>query len=418
MTRSARHGWGALILVLLGAACSPQHSRPTVVLGAVYPTTGRQGPGGIDEERGASLAVELANSQGGVGGKQIKLKVVDVESGAAAPQAMEKLHSQGIDVVLGSYGSTISGPASVAANRQGMLLWETGAVGETADGAGPGQAFFRIAPSGSTLGRTGVAFVREQLAPMLERRPVRFAVAYVDDAYGRAVGLGAVDEVQQSGLELAGAFAYDVHQLDADDLVARIAATKPDVLFVSAYLDDGIAIRRATITAQLPLLASVGTSSSYCMPSFAAALGPAAVGLFASDKPDAADVREDALTPEGRRTLTWVRARYDDRFHQPMTAAALAGFANAWALVGHVLPASPGLSPADVAATARTLKLPAGTLANGAGLDIAPPGARDAGENRAAVSVIWQWVDARTQVVVYPPAFATRPLTSVAIQTR
>jgi hypothetical protein len=76
------------------------------------------------------------------------------------------------------------------------------------------------------------------------------------------------------------------------------------------------------------------------------------------------------------------------------------------------------MSAPQVAATARNLKLPAGTLANGAGLDLAPPGAPDAGQNRAAVSVIWQWVDSHTQAVVYPPAFATRPLTSVAIQTR
>jgi hypothetical protein len=70
-----------------------------------------------------------------------------------------------------------------------------------------------------------------------------------------------------------------------------------------------------------------------------------------------------------------------------------------------------------VAATARTTKLAAGTLANGAGLDLAPPGVADAGQNRAAVSVIWQWVDDHTQAVVWPPAFATRPLRAVAIQT-
>ena len=219
---------------------------------------------------------------------------------------------------------------------------------------------------------------------------------------------------------MAGAFPYDVHRLDAAgaaDLVGRIAAVRPDVLFVSAYLDDGVAIRKATLDAHLPLKASIGTSSSYCMPAFAVALGSGAVGLFASDKPDGAQVREDALTEEGRRTLRWARARFHDRFHEEMSAAALAGFANAWALVGHVLPASPSMDPADVAATARAMKLPGGTLANGAGLDLAGPGQPDAGENRAAVSVIWQWVDARTQAVVWPPAFATRPLVAVPILT-
>ena len=409
----------AVALLLVATSCSlVADDEPTLTLGAIYPLSGRQGPGGIDEERGAGLAVELANRQGGVQGRQVRLKVLDVDTGSEAPRAMEQLKADGIDVVLGTYGSTISAPASVAAHHNGMLLWETGAVGETAPDAGAGESFFRIAPSGSTLGRSGVAFVRDQLAPLLDGTPRRYAVAYVDDAYGRAVGLGAVDEVTEMGAELAGVFPYDIRGFDARELVARIAETRPDVLFVSAYLDDGIALRRATIEAQLPLLASVGTSSSYCMPSFAAALGAGAVGLFASDKPDAAEVREDALSPEGREGLVWARDRYSRRFGEPMSAAALAGFANAWALVGHVLPAAPGLSAAEVAATARTLKLAPGTLANGGGLDVAPPGARDAGENRAAVSVIWQWVDERTQAVVYPPAFATRPLRPVAIQTR
>ena len=340
---------------------------------------------------------------------------------------MRRLKDDGVDIVLGTYGSTISAPAAAAAAKEGMLLWETGAVGEltTDDGAQPGQSFFRIAPAGGHLGQAAVEFVRNQLSPLWGDEAVppeglRYAVAYVDDAYGRAVGLGAVHEVERGGGVMVGGFPYsarDVEEGGAADLVTRIAAARPDVLFVSAYLDDGVALRKATIAAHLPLKASIGTSSSYCMPAFAVALGTGAVGLFASDKPDGAQVKPEALAPEGRRTLDWARTRFRDRFHEEMSPAALSGFANAWALVGHVLPASPTLAPGDVAATALRLKLPAGTLANGAGLDLAGPGQPDAGENRAAVSVIWQWVDARTQAVVWPPAFATRPLVAIPIET-
>ncbi len=420
----------ALALALVASACGVVGGGgDTVTIGAIYPISGRQGPGGVDEERGARLAVELANRDGGLDGRRIKLRLIDVDAGSAAPAAMRRLEADGVRIVLGTYGSTISAPAAATAAQEDMLLWETGAVGEVTadDGAAAGESFFRIAPQGGRLGQAAVAFVRDQLSPLLgtpttvnSGPDLRYAVAYVDDAYGRAVGQGAVREVERGGGVMAGAFPYDVHRLDAAgaaDLVGRIAAVRPDVLFVSAYLDDGVAIRKATLDAHLPLKASIGTSSSYCMPAFAVALGSGAVGLFASDKPDGAQVREEALTEEGRRTLRWARARFHDRFHEEMSAAALAGFANAWALVGHVLPASPSMDPADVAATARAMKLPGGTLANGAGLDLAGPGQPDAGENRAAVSVIWQWVDARTQAVVWPPAFATRPLVAVPILT-
>ena len=81
-----------------------------------------------------------------------------------------------------------------------------------------------------------------------------------------------------------------------------------------------------------------------------------------------------------------------------------------------MLPAARTPTAADVAAAALPTKLPPGALANGAGLDFAPPGQPDAGENLAATSVIWQWVDPATQVVVWPPAFATAPARAIALQ--
>jgi branched-chain amino acid transport system substrate-binding protein len=409
----------ALTLVATGCAASSGGGGRAITIGAIYPTSGKQGPGGIDEANGARLAVELANDRGGVNGHEVDLHMLDVDAAAGAPAAIDQLHRRGIDLVLGSYGSTISAPAAVTAHTDGMLLWETGAVGEISpQDAGAGESFFRMAPMGAGLGRAAVSFVRDQLQPLLgPPAGLRYAVAYVDDAYGRSVGLGAVGEIQSSGQQLVGTFPYDASRLDAPSLVRAIAATHPDVLFVSAYLDDGIAIRRETVTQNLPLRASIGTSSSYCMPAFAAALGPAATGLFASDKPDGDEVRTDALAPAAAKELTWARDRYHARYHTDMSPAALSGFSNTWALLGHVLPAARSLKPADVAAAARSTKLDQGSLPNGAGIDFAGPGQVDAGENRAAVSVIWQWVDPKTQAVVWPPAFATRALKAIPILT-
>jgi len=411
--------------LLLTAGCTAAtDDSGAVTLGAIYPVSGRQGPGGVEEANGVRLAVELANARGGVQGRPVRLELLDVDRGEAAPRALDTLGKRGVDVVLGTYGSTISAPAAAAARRSGMVLWETGAVGLVGADAGAGESFFRMAPMGASLGRAAVAFVRDQLAASLgaggpssggQASPLRYAVAYVDDAYGRSVGLGAAEEAGASGQELVGIFPYSVRGLDAEALVRSIAETRPDVLFVSAYLDDGIALRKAQVSQGLNLKASIGTSSSYCMPSFAAALGPAAVGLFASDKPDGGEIRMDALRPEGRDVLAWGRSRYREHHGADMTPAALSGFANAWALVGHVLPSSAGLGARDVAAAARSVKLEGGTLPNGAGLDLAGTGVDDAGENRRAVSVIWQWVDARTQAVVWPPAFATRPLQAIPI---
>jgi hypothetical protein len=69
-----------------------------------------------------------------------------------------------------------------------------------------------------------------------------------------------------------------------------------------------------------------------------------------------------------------------------------------------------GDSPAAVATAALSVHLPKGTLANGSGMDFARPGTTDAGDNRAATSVIWEWVSPGKRVVVWPAAFATHAL--------
>jgi branched-chain amino acid transport system substrate-binding protein len=401
-------------VVTTGVACTKQ-DRPLLV-GAVYPLSGSQGPGGVDEYRGVRLAVDMVDREGGVHGRPVELRSVDTPDADAAAAAVDSLAEGGARFVLGSYGSTISLPAAREAARRGLLFWETGAVGDMT-GSELGKLVFRVAPTGATLGRSAVAFVANQLAPMLHRSPssLRFAVANVDDLYGRAVARGAVDQIHALRLPLAGQFPYDPLRPDLSATVRRIAASKPDVLFVSAYLQDGVALRRETVRQHLRLLASIGTSSSYCMPQFGIALGRDAVGLFASDKPDAGAINTQGLSPAARTLLATAQREYRRRYGQEMSAAALAGFSGAWALLRSVMPKASALTPASVASAVLRVRLPEGSLPNGSGLDMGSPGTPDAGANMEAASVIWEWVAVGRREVVWPPAFATTGIKALHI---
>jgi branched-chain amino acid transport system substrate-binding protein len=406
---------GCLLALLLAAgACSGGDRPEPVRIGAIYPLSGTQGMGGIDEYHGVEVAAELANQDGGVGGHPIVLDQVDVPEADAAPGAIQALAGRGVDLVLGSYGSTISSPAAAAAAGRGSLFWETGAVGKLA-GPGGGDLVFRVAPTGGLLGRNAIAFVADQLAPRLHRRAssLRFAVAAVDDVYGRAVADGATAELRDRGLELTAEVVYDPRRLDPARVVGRVAAGRPDVLFVVAYLEDGVALRREQVRQHLPLLASIGTSSSYCMPEFGARLGRDAVGLFASDKPDTHGINPHGLLPEARTLLERADAAYQAAYGHSMSAAALAGFSGAWALFRHVLPAARSLAPAEVAAAARAASVPAGGLPNGSGLAFARPGGPDPGANLRAASVIWEWTEVNRREVTWPPQFATAPIAAI-----
>jgi branched-chain amino acid transport system substrate-binding protein len=405
---------GATLLAALLSACS--NGPATLKVGTIYPLTGSQSPGGIEEYQGVRVAIDMTNAAGGMDGRHIEVVSADAPNSDAAPAAIDGLHERGVHFVLGSYGSTISNPAADAAVRDGILFWETGEVGQMI-GPGRGQLVFRVAPSGAVLGASAISFIASQVAPALHRsaRSLRFAVANVDDVYGSWVAAGAVDEIHRLGLPFAGQVSYGLQGLDPTATVRRIAALKPDVLFVSAYVEDGVALRRAMVAQHLRLVANIGSSSSYCMKAFGEALGQDAVGLFASDKPDADAIAPSGLTPAARDLLRRAQAAYRARYHQDMVAPALAGFSAAWALFHDVMPKAPALTPDGVAAAARGVHLPEGSLPNGSGLAFGGAGTSTAGSNLLAASVIWEWTQVDWRGVVWPPRFATESVRYIPI---
>lgn len=431
----------ALTLAACGSSSAPRNSSATsstspIELGAIYPLSGPQGSGGLSEERGAALAADYVNQHGGVNGRLVRLDVIDVPTAESVPSAMATLAKRKIRIIVGTHGSTMSAVAAQQAAQHHQLVWETGAVGNldmssSSTGAdqtyastgdsdwstpntgptpvtGMGNSFFRMSPQGASLGRAGIDFVLRQLAPRLPASPaLRVAVAYVQDAYGEAVAQGVLDQVHADRVTLAGVFPYREYGANFTKLATEIKRSGANVLYASSYLADGEALRRATIAEQVPLIASVGTSSSYCLPAFGDQLQGAAVGLFASDKAAAYSINPAGLLQEGRTTLAWAQQQWERQYGENMDAYATSGFANAYALFAHVLPSAPSLDPATVATAATRIKLPLGSLADGSGIAFPARGAQ-AGENQAAASVIWEWVAPGKEVVVWPPAFATQ----------
>ena len=398
-------------VVVVAASCSGSPSPEPIRIGALYPFTGTQGPGGLEEYHGVRLAAQMVNDAGGVDGRPISLVPIDVPRGDAAPSAVDRLGQAGIGLVVGSHGSTISVPASIEAEHRGMLFWETGAVGFMAS-AQPTDLVFRVPPTGLFLGGRAIAFAADRLAASWHRpaSSLRIAIAYVDDVYGRSVARGAEEEIARRRLDLVGRFAYDPRAADIRDVVRKVAATHADVFFVAAYVKDGIALRRQVIAQHVPLDAMIGTSSSYCMPAFGATLGRDAVGVFASDKPDEETLGTDGLTASARAVLQGATAAYRARYGVEMSAGALAGFAAGWALFHDVLPRASAMTPAAVAASARSIDIPIGGLPNGSGLRFGPAGSADGDSNLRAVSVVEQWTGKEEPVVVWPERFVEQPV--------
>ncbi|MHB8571752.1 MAG: ABC transporter substrate-binding protein [Candidatus Dormibacteria bacterium] len=396
----------AVVMVLLPgwpvAGSGPQ----SLQVGAIYPLSGNQGENGQQELAGVRAAMELVNQQGGVHGRPVSLVVRDAPYADLAPAAVSGLLAQGLSVFIGSYGSTISLPVSQRLSDAGKTFLETGAVAEEVTGRGlPGV--LRTVATGSSLGRNAARFANSFILPHLGLLPqnTRTVVLYEGDVYGRSVGDGALEEATSAHFNIVDTIAYDASSADFDELAARVDADHPDLILTASYLEDAVAFRKAALARHLRVKAIVGTSSAYCLEDFGGALGRDAVGLYASDKPSQ-DINENALLPVARDLLHRAIARYQADTGQPMSAAAVAGFVGGWVLFHEILPRSASLGRDDVMRAAWSLDLPEGSEINGAGVRFAQQGALDQGQNRRAVSVIWEWLAPGKLLVVSPPAYA------------
>ena len=228
------------------------------------------------------------NADGGVGGRPISLDVRTLERAQDAPAVMAQLRREGAQVVIGAYSSDLSIAASAAAANAGLVYWEAGAVADQLTGRGLPMVF-RVGASGTNLGSNSAAFAASELAPRLGKQAtgLRLAIVAADDDYATSVADAAAREADAAGAPIVLRATYSLTLPRWPQLMARLAAARPDVIILASHIPDGVAFRRAMLAARLKVGALIGSTMAECDPDFAGDLGPDAVGIFASDRPTA-----------------------------------------------------------------------------------------------------------------------------------
>lgn len=409
MRRSVVITLALLLVAACGESSTGASSSRTITIGAIYPLSGPQASGGKEELGGVEAALQLAQSQGLLH-RRVQLQIINATTPDAASAAVDTLVSKyHVPAILGTYGSTLSAPASARAERLKTIYWETGAVADPI--TAQRRYVFRTVATGSSLGRMAVTFTHDVLMPAGGVSTPRVVVVRVNDIYGQSVGGGEVALAQQLGIDVVDTISYNPNAFDAEALASRIAADRPDYLWDVSYLDDGVAIWKAIQVAKISLKAAVGTSSAFCMPEFGRRLGAEAIGVFAADKPDAT-ISQAALSPAGRKLLASAESTYQRYNHEAMSIPAVAGFVGAWTLLSEVLPKVSGaLTPDSIRAAALAVNVPVGDEINGGGVKFGGEGSLDEGQNTLAAAVVGQWQAVQDMQVVYPAAYATaKPL--------
>jgi branched-chain amino acid transport system substrate-binding protein len=387
-----------VILVLsIAAACAQNQPSNQLVLGAIYPLSGPQAPGGKAELAGVQAALKVSQAN-------LRLQVIDATTPEAASAAVDKLvHDYHVPAILGTYGSTLSAAASARAEELKTVYWETGAVADPI--TAQRHYVFRTVATGGALGRIAVTFTHDVLMPRSNVSAPRAAVVRVNDIYGRSVGGGEQELAQKLGINVVDVIEYAPGAFDAEVIAARLAQDRIDFLWDVSYLDDGVAIWQAVLKNKVPLKAAIGTSSAFCMPEFGRRLGSDAIGVYAADKPDS-DISASALSPSGQALLAKAKAAFGGA---TMDIPAVAGFVGGWSLFHEVVPTLNGqVTSESIRSAALNVDVPVGDSINGGGLKFAGPGALDEGQNTRAAAVVGQWQAVGVMRVIYPDAYAVR----------
>jgi branched-chain amino acid transport system substrate-binding protein len=404
----------AAFVLFAAAACgqSQANQSPDLVLGAIYPLSGPQAPGGKAELAGVRAALEVAQSSGAVTA-HVRLQVIDATTPQAASAAVDTLvRDYHVPAILGTYGSTLSAASAARAEDLKTVYWETGAVADPI--TAQRHYVFRTVATGSSLGRMAVTFTHDVLLPTMNLAAPRAVVVRVNDIYGRSVGGGEEALAKTMGIQVVDVIEYDPNAFVPDEIAARLAADHADFLWDVSYLNDGVAIWQAVLRNHVALKAAIGTSSAFCMPAFGQLLGAGSVGVYAADKPDAG-ISLTALSAAGQALIAKARTAYGQgNGGAPMDIPAVAGFVGGWTFFNAVLPKLSGPVSAETIRTAALgVDVPVGDSINGGGVKFGADGSIDEGQNTRAAAVIGQWQAVGVMKIVYPAAYATgRPISS------
>jgi len=230
----------------------------TIILGAAVSLTGKYSSNGVHTQNGYNMAVDRINSMGGVkvGGKTYKFDIIyydDESNPKRAAQLAERLINQdGVEFMLGPYSSGLTKAMAPVTEKYGVPMVEANGASRSLFTKGYKYLFAVLAPANLYLDvaiRTAVE--------LNGGKGVKIAMAFEQDAFSQDVRLGIVDAAEETGSKIIIDDKLPKELNDMAATLAKVKATKPDVLVVSGHTKGALtAIRQiAEMKVDVPMLA-------------------------------------------------------------------------------------------------------------------------------------------------------------------
>ena len=236
-----------------------------IILGAAISLTGKYSSNGVHTQNGYNMAVDRINEMGGVkvGGKTYKFDIIyydDESNPKRAAQLAERLISQdGVEFMLGPYSSGLTKAIAPVTEKYGVPMVEANGASRSLFTKGYKYLFAVLAPANLYL---DVAI--ETAVALNGGKGVRIAQAFEQDAFSQDVRIGVVEAAERTGSTIIIDDKLPKELNDMAATLAKVKATKPDVLVVSGHSKGALtAIRQISeMKVDIPMLAMTHCDAS------------------------------------------------------------------------------------------------------------------------------------------------------------
>lgn len=229
----------------------------TYKLGLAIPLTGSAASYGEEYRAIVQMGVDAANNKYGADGITLELVTEDTQATAeGGVSAMNKLGAvEKTPAVLTAWSAVVKAGLPVAKDLE-FALFNAGAQSPALVGSSPNLV--NVLPMNDTQLAGFTKYLTEELGLKT------FATIYVDNESGQGTASAFVKAVEQRGGKVVAQESIRQDATDASTQVAKVAAAKPDFVYIQTLLVEGAATlksaREMKLAAKMGSYAGVGES--------------------------------------------------------------------------------------------------------------------------------------------------------------
>lgn len=221
---------GATMMMSCGANQSQEESS-TIKVGGMGPLTGSAAMYGITVDKGAKLAFEEINANGGVLGKKFEYISLDEKADPIeAVNAYNKLTDEGVVAILGSVTSKPTLAVAELAAQDGIpMITPTGTQINITD-AGPN--IFRVCFTDPYQGSPLAKFSKDKLGAKTAAIMVNTSSDYSD-----GIANAFIKQAEKEGIKVVAKEGYSDGDKDFKAQLTKINSENPDILVIPEYYE-------------------------------------------------------------------------------------------------------------------------------------------------------------------------------------